>query len=333
MPRDILPRSEFIPPSAETEPRETEGLPVSQVLQDIPRLDGQLPRETRGQRTTFIDEEPPGVLAHRQSEFPLTERDAWHEIETPTDVARLWNEVMVLQEKADDIRDAVAALPGQKAAEQRQVEAQMAEAIRAGKPAEPVGTLTDWTRRQLALVTEHRVVVERLRAKRAEYDAAVTAAVPEWRRKLVDAVLPARAEAQKLVGPALAAVADWRAKIAAAHQMSAALDPTLPNPSVTIVGERGRQIREARQAPEKLAVLLADEDPRVSGAYLALPDEGIRPTRWEREAMRDGALGGWAQLAYVENNEGYRVTAYTKKRDRHDVMPTAPFRQPDGSLV
>ena len=51
-------------------------------------------------------------------------------------------------------------------------------------------------------MTEHRVVVGQLRAIRAEYDAAVTAALPAWRASLVGAVLPAREKARKLVDPA-----------------------------------------------------------------------------------------------------------------------------------
>jgi hypothetical protein len=330
----IFEHSEFIPP-ADTTPRDTEHLSVANLIKDVPRLDGRMPGDqTSGQQTSYLDDDPPGKLPRRQSEMPLTERPSWHVIETPAPVAALWAETESLQEKADDIREAVEALPGEKAAERRQVEAEMAAAIRAGKPADNVGQLTDWTRRQLALVTEHKVAVAELRSKRAEYDRAVAEATPAWRDRLVAAVAPARKRAQELVGPALAAVAEWQVRISAAHQMCEALDPSIPNPSVTLVGDRGVQLREGRRAPEKLAALLADDDPRVTGEYLTLPDDGVRPTRWEREAMaQHGAFGGWAELAFIEDREDYTVTAYTRKRERQSVAPSAPFRLPDGTVL
>jgi hypothetical protein len=327
----IFEHSEFIPP-AETEPRSTEHLSVADLIKDVPRLDGTLPGDNSGQHTTYIDDEPPGVLPRRQSEMPLTERPSWHGIDPPAKVAALWAEIAAFQERADDIREAVGALPDDKAAERRKVEAEMAEAIRAGKPADSVGTLTDWNRRQLALVTEHKVTVGQLNAKRAEYGRAVAEATQAWRALLVGAIAPARDEARKLVSPALAAVADWQARIGAAHAMAESLDPSFPHPAMT--GDMGKRVREGKQAPAALAALLANDDPRVSGEYLSMPDDGIRPTRWQREAMaRDGAYGGWAELAYVENNEDYTVTAYTKKRERQSVAPSAPFHLPDGTVI
>jgi hypothetical protein len=251
-------------------------------------------------------------------------RPPFADVATPPEVLAA-DEAMQAAIAADqEARAAFAELPGREAAEQ-------AEVGRLAVAGENVPPLTDWNRERLIALAKHAELAKRTKAAITAYQDAITAALPAWRARLLEAMDTAHTEAREAwVGSELhAKVARWRAAQAAVTQVDALVYPNKPLTMSPVPSDVKPLVGEGQRAADTLDAYLRTDHPAVTKSYLRRKPDEPDPPMWVREALNETATGA-SRLHAIEVAEGWRYSRFTEDManrsgrgpdDRHNAEP------------
>jgi hypothetical protein len=235
--------------------------------------------------------------------------------------AAAWSAYVDAVDRANDAVSAFHKLPAEEAARASAYRRAVAHATRAGTPTPKAPKAVDAAMRHQELVGVYEGTRELHAEAKAAYEAAVAAALPAQASALLEAIALRHEEACQALdraADAATAMARWQQTIRAAADAQAALGkpvpsirrrPESPNPSAL-----GPALAEARAAVES-------DDPALSGAFLQ--DDGLRPSRYEREQWFRSGGSALMELQAIERSENFEKTTLTL--DLGKQMSRAPM--------
>jgi hypothetical protein len=278
------------------------------------RLVDQLrPREQNGERTYG---QPPRWHVPIESTIGSYMSRAEADVLCLTErTKQAWRVVLAAHEAVQTALASRDSLAGDRALEDRAADEAVAELVRAGKtPKLPAGL--DWAGEERTRAAVLRVRVEELAKARSKYEKVATAEGPRRRQGALDRVETTKAAADELVPAALAAFNTWRAAVGEALALLEALEGPrgqLSRNARHLGEDASRTLREGQAASGAMAALLGSDHPWLSAAYLT--DRGpLDLPLWARAAIADGrSEGNLADLAALEVEEDFKITAYGRR--------------------
>jgi hypothetical protein len=234
-------------------------------------------------------------------------------------------------DRTNEAVTAIHELPAEEGARASAYRRAVADATRAGSPTPKAPKAVDAAMRHQELVGVYEGTRELHAEAKAAYGAAVAAALPAQASALLEAIALRHEEACQALdraADAATAMARWQQTIRVATDAQAALGkpvpsirrrPESPNPSAL-----GPALAEARAAVES-------DDPALSGAFLQ--DDGLRPSRHQREeAFRSGG-GALMELAALELREGFAHTSWTRNLGKQMSRAPMSVKEYEGLLA
>ena len=244
-----------------------------------------------------------------------------------------WEAVKVAHDALTDAQTAVAALPGDQAREQRELDREAADALRAGK-AMPKTASTNFEvegRRRRAVV---EIAIDKLREARRAFDKVSASEAPKRKVLAVERMTAARAKAHELMPAALEAFEAYRAAMGELEAVVVAERPDVAE----FVGASAQTdevralLRSLHGAAGAIRSAISSEEPLLTGAYLLDPGEvGSIPPHARRAIAQNGREALLARLAMVEVAEDFTVTSYAQRYAWARGMVPPPRRRPMGA--
>jgi hypothetical protein len=212
-------------------------------------------------------------------------------------------------QRANELAERLAALPGEKA---RAVAAFEAEAVAADRESRTprFAKARDYAKEQAVLEAQHRGRRAESDAARSDYNAVVGESQQEWLAALLDRREAARqaaveAWASQPAPEALAAVRHWRAIVTGTTTLWKKANPKKSVPPAPQLG----LIEQLATVAQQTLALLQSEDEAVTGAWMT---STIEPPLHERKRMAESGGGARMALLDIELAERFEVSAWTK---------------------
>lgn len=237
----------------------------------------------------------------------------------PSAVAGMRKELTDLASHVNEAAHAHADLARQQADAEDDRRREVAQAEMGGRPAPKAKASHDWQRADADARTIYAVRRRKYDDKRAEYERALSTALPGHAADLATQIEPARVTAEQACAPgstctvheAAAALQRWhqlRVATAAAKQACGqkvprvTRRPSTPDPLALLAA-----------LPETLAGLRATDDPYIVAEHLTAAADAMRPSKFERQRMFESGAGALQELMLLERHEGFTKTRFTER--------------------
>lgn len=238
----------------------------------------------------------------------LTQRPYWHNHRTPAPVEAAWAELLPHAERILELGDDMAYLDNLDGQDETAAEEAAYEALSAGKRP-PKAKVVDRSAERKSIRAEAAATIRHLRTLRRNYDALVLEHGTTWREELLKDYGSLKPVANAAWGAFRGAYGTWLTRHMVLTEMNAALDQTwAPYRS----NQQQRLFDAVTEAFSAIDRLMTENDPNLIGDFVTDPLH-IEPPVWQR---REWFLSGdpviLRNLATQEEEEGYRLTSFTK---------------------
>jgi hypothetical protein len=212
-------------------------------------------------------------------------------------------------QRANELAERLAALPGEKARAVAAFEAEAVAADREGRTPR-FAKVRDYAKEQAVLEAQHRGRRAEYDAARRHYDRVLVESQQEWLAALLDRRESARqaaveALASQPLAEALAAVRHWRAIVTGTTTLWKKINPKKTVPPAPQLG----LVEQLATAAQQTLALLQSDDEAVTGNWMS---STVEPPLHERKRMAESGGGARMALLDVELAERFEVSAWTK---------------------